>query len=220
MVFSGSSLSLHGDLEVLVREARGFGVKRVVLHAESGELEQLAGRGWADEIVVSASRPQAVTDLLVIGAVEGLVTLVLPLSREVFADFPQLLEQVRCLSVNRLVLTWPLGGETPPPSSTELVDSLESGRDLLDDLTISWGIKNLPPCQFGQGGFGDEKLWRSSNRWYVDTDHQRDKALLFFPEVVRFHKGDSCRYCKWDLQCDGVLERWYRQGLTKALQPL
>ena len=32
---------------------------------------------------------------------------------------------------------------------------------------------------------------RTTNRYYVDADHQCDEALMFFPDVVRFFKGGT-----------------------------
>ena len=82
---------------------------------------------------------------------------------------------------------------------------------------IPCGVKGLPICRLD----GDvDAAWRSGNRWYVDAAHQCDAALLFFPGVVRFSKGDSCRFCSADGRCDGVPEPWLERGLAGPLIPI
>ena len=60
---------------------------------------------------------------------------------------------------------------------------------------------------------------KSQNRWYVDADHQKEAALLFFPGVVTFAKGDVCRFCAADGACDGALPAWAGRPGNPPLRP-
>jgi hypothetical protein len=64
------------------------------------------------------------------------------------------------------------------------------------------------------------RAWRTRNRWYVDSAHQLDRAILFVPGVVQLHKEDVCRYCALDPRCDGVIEPWLALGLVEPLTPV
>jgi hypothetical protein len=220
LVLSGSGLLARGDLGEIIEGARGLGIERVVLHSGLDEVEGLAASSLADELVVSALTPADLERLGSLQPGEACLSLALGLTRAVIERFAETVEAVRYGPFARLVLTWPFGGASSPPAATEVIRALESAMEQLATLPLPWGVKNLPLCQFGEWALGAERIWRSGNRWYVDADHQCSEALLFFPDVLRFYKADSCRYCKWDLQCDGVFERWYREGLTKPLQPI
>ena len=87
----------------------------------------------------------------------------------------------------------------------------------LEAAKVAWGIKGLPACRLGALS---DRLWRSGNRWYVDAEHQGTEALLFFPDVLRFAKGDACRFCALDGKCDGVPEPWLAAGLAGRLEPV
>jgi hypothetical protein len=54
----------------------------------------------------------------------------------------------------------------------------------------------------------------------VDADHQAESALLFFPDVVRFHKADVCRFCSANGNCDGFFATYLRRAGFPALQPI
>ncbi|MEM6928766.1 MAG: hypothetical protein AAF602_17645, partial [Myxococcota bacterium] len=86
-----------------------------------------------------------------------------------------------------------------------------------------WGIKGLPRCTLRQ--LDEEvslagRIWRTRNRYYVDADHQRSRALMFEPDLVQLVKSDRCRFCAVDDRCDGVAERWLAEGLVPELLPL
>lgn len=219
LVLSGGGLLGRGDLEELIQGARGMGIERVVLHGGLEEVEGLAVRGLADEIVVSASAFEVLVGFASLELPDVRLSLALPLNEQVVGRLDDLLEQIADGPFSRLVLTWPFGGETPP-AAERVVEALQTVAGRLEALPIPWGVKNLPRCQLAGWELEAERIWRSGNRWYVDADHQGAEALLFFPDVLRFHKADSCRYCKWDRQCDGVFERWHQGGLTKPLQPI
>jgi hypothetical protein len=54
----------------------------------------------------------------------------------------------------------------------------------------------------------------------VDADHQCDEALLFFPDVVAFHKDEVCRFCPGDSACDGFFATYLRRAGFPPLRPL
>ncbi|MEC7983726.1 MAG: hypothetical protein VX278_01100 [Myxococcota bacterium] len=82
-------------------------------------------------------------------------------------------------------------------------------RDLPEDITIA----GIPPCLNKRAS-----LKQTSNRWYVDADHQKDKALLFFPDLLRYYKSDSCRFCRLNTQCDGFFQQYLSEDTQ--LRPL
>jgi hypothetical protein len=219
LVLSGGGLLRRGDLPQVIEGARGLGIKRVVLHGGEEEIEGLARLAAADELVVSALSVEAVVGLQAIPLQKARLSVVLPMRKGVVDRLEALFEQLQGGPIDRVVLTWPFGGEAPPPAD-QVVQALQEAAGPLEALPMPWGVKNLPRCQLGSWELEARRIWRSGNRWYVDADHQGAEALLFFPDVLRFHKADSCRYCKWDRDCDGVFERWHREGLTKPLQPI
>lgn len=54
----------------------------------------------------------------------------------------------------------------------------------------------------------------------MDADHQQSKALLFFPDVVAFHKDEACRFCRLDTSCDGFFAAYLRRPGFKPLEPV
>jgi hypothetical protein len=54
----------------------------------------------------------------------------------------------------------------------------------------------------------------------VDADHQLEGALLFFPDVVAFFKGEDCRFCRCDTKCDGFFATYLRRPGFPPLSPL
>ena len=219
LVLSGSKLLARGDLDDAVCYARSNGVERVVIHGDWTEVDALCTTGLADEVVVSVLDARDLDTRVAPTTLGSGTTVVIALNHQVLGELRAVLSDVVALKPARIVLTWPFSGVSPPTVDA-VVQAVHGLEERLATQPIQWGLKNLPPCQLQGGDLSPERIWRSGNRWYVDADHQTDKALLFFPEVVRFHKGDSCRYCTWDRNCDGVTERWFREGLTKPLQPL
>jgi hypothetical protein len=107
-------------------------------------------------------------------------------------------------------------GEAPPPARVMAV--LRAVIPPLEAAGVRVAIRGLPSCLLGDlvrlGG-------RTGNRWYVDADHQLDRALLFFPDVVAFHKGDECRFCTLNEKCDGWFATYLRRpayGRLRAVE--
>jgi hypothetical protein len=93
-------------------------------------------------------------------------------------------------------------------------------REVVPTVTragVRVAIKGLPACYLGELAV---HAGRTANRWYVDADHQLDRALLFFPDVVAFHKGESCRFCPSNEGCDGFFATYLRRPGFPPLRPV
>jgi hypothetical protein len=77
-------------------------------------------------------------------------------------------------------------------------------------------VKGIPSCVLNTPSLQTSK---TSNRWYVDAEHQLQQALLFFPEIMQFYKSDNCRFCALDHQCDGFFAEYLRD-FDVNLQPV
>lgn len=205
----------------LVPRARTLGVEQIVLHLGS------AGNGLArselaravDVRVARVSHPEQARALTEAAPVDAVVLLDTR-SLGVLDELTRALVEAR---VRRVVFTWPLAGEQVPPA-TEAAEAVRPALDHLRAAGIPTGVKGIPLCTLAPPPVDRERweplVWRSTNRFYVDADHQLDRALLFFPDLVRFAKADSCRWCTALEKCDGVVENWLWQGLAGPLIPL
>ena len=90
-------------------------------------------------------------------------------------------------------------------SPKQCLDLLEKHCRSLHNPPI---IKGLPHCLLDSSFSVHSK---TSNRWYVDASHQREKALLFFPDILSFHKDDQCRFCRFTGSCDGFFTIYLEQ---------
>jgi hypothetical protein len=192
LVLTGALDGVDG-LPQVIDEAHSFGVDRVVVHgaAPGSRLYQLADERIARAPVAGATVVLRIGDDWDITQVAGAMPA-------------------------RVVLTWPF----PPGNAPELgavSSSLVYAVEVLDRAGIPVGIKGVPTCLLPPPLRSPARAWRSGNRFYVDADHQRGDALMFFPDVVRWSKADACRYCPHDLICDGVAAAWLEQGVLGPL---
>ena len=102
-------------------------------------------------------------------------------------------------------------------SLESVLSGLRAAQTALKAAGLSWVVKGLPVCWLS--GL-DVKSGRSSNRWYVDAAHQREEALLFFPDVVRMSKAEPCRFCSMNSECDGFFDEWFARGDYPGLTPI
>jgi hypothetical protein len=208
-------LSAVGDadarqLAAIVREARDHHIRRVVVHAARDVVAVREGPlGHAADQVV------AVVDGSSDEPVPAGVLASVPLNEATVAELPSLLP--RLASAAEVVFTWPFpvpGSPPPPPAPT----CMAAVRSVAPRLTVPWGVKGLPVCVWGDDvPFAPR---RTSNRFYVDAEHQLADALMFFPDVVAWAKPDTCRRCRVDVHCDGAVGAWLDQGLLPRLEPL
>ena len=227
LLLSGVGVSLRDDLLEVIAAARGWGVKQVVLHVGLEELgrfnpERLSGA--VERVVlplVEAVDGVPFEELVKRCRAAGLATSVnLLLNSENLANLDELVGHAIAGRPDSISITHPFPGgadAAPPPSLEEVVEPLLQSARRLDEAGLSVGIKGLPPCYLGGEAAWS---WRSSNRWYVDADRQGGDALLFFPDVVRFWKGENCRFCALDDSCDGFFEEHMRRGDYPPLEPI
>ena len=200
----------------VVTEARRLGMKKITLHCgEDRALATSALSAICDGIAVSVRTLEEA-----IGLPEGSHAVVVLEDVSALADIAAAL-----LTVNpaRITLTWPFPGGAVPTRASEVAPAVRAALDAFVDAGISAGAKGLPLCALAPGplaGRWADRVWRSPNRWYVDASHQCADALAFFPDVVRFSKPDSCRFCSANRRCDGVAEEWIRLGIAGPLTPV
>lgn len=198
--------------------ARSFGVQRVTWHlGEEAPHPELAAAVDVVVAVMRSARPAAVP-----GARE--LHVVIPLEHDVLARLDAITAELAARPPDRVVFQWPLPGATAPPPPAHLAAAtVRPHLARLSASSVPVGVKGLPPCVLAPGpvlGSWGDHAWRTGNRWYVDADHQKDAALMFFPDLVRQVKVESCRFCDASPACDGVAEDWLRQGLVGPLTPI
>jgi hypothetical protein len=118
-------------------------------------------------------------------------------------------------ALDRVVASWPFPPDGPPLPASQLPAALDAVAAWRGEG--AWSIAGIPACLAGRHG---ERVTRARNRWYVDGDHPASRALLFFPEVVRYAKLDACRFCAADARCDGVARVWLEAGGAPRLTPI
>lgn len=230
VVLSGVGAASRPDLAEIVAHARGRGVGRVTLHAGVEDLGALASaRPPVDALVLplqvgeSGSNLADAARVLTAARAAGLSTIANTLL--VGSALSSLAGAARVAArsgVGAMTFTYPFpvdgaaSSEAPPPPRVmavlaELIPPLEAAG-------VRVAIRGLPSCMLG----GLSRLGgRTGNRWYVDADHQLEKALLFFPDVVAFHKGEECRFCTLNERCDGWFATYLRRpafGRLRAVE--
>lgn len=105
----------------------------------------------------------------------------------------------------KIILSYPAPlSQEQPPTPTQLrqvLDQLASDMTERDHPVL---IRGIPPCLLPNAPIPWTQISsKTSNRWYVDAEHQCESARLFFPELLQFHKDDQCRFCRFSTQCDG-----------------
>ena len=206
----------------VVAEARAQGIDRVVWHLGSDPVH--LGLAAAVDSLVRVARGPWDLDEEAIRDVGTSLSVVVPLESGVLPGLEQLAHWLVDRAPDQVVFQWPFpSGGALPPDAAEAADAVRSAVALVDSAGISVGVKGIPTCILAPSpvvGRWAERAWRSGNRWYVDSDHQLDNALAFFPDVVRLAKVDACRFCTAAPRCEGVVEDWLRQGLVGVLTPL
>lgn len=223
VVLSGLDVSARPDMAALLAESRGWGIERITLHLGHGEREILAAsplRKVVDVVVVTVAGTPDLADVAALRRAPGgpHVNVVVLLDEATLPQLPALVAGLAALKPSRVVLTWPLpsGGELPPHADRVAL-ALHAVVPTLDAAEVPVHIKGMPACRLGSLA---SRVTRSGNRWYIDADHQNDRALLFFPDVVRFLRVDECRFCVAADHCDGPPEMWWRRGLCGVIRAI
>jgi hypothetical protein len=231
LVLSGVGVASREDSPEALRQARAWGVKHTVLHVGPEDLETFdAPRfvGLVDALVVPV-QPGAGGGGLTEGA--AAVRACKSLGVRVVATTSLTVEAVSALEPTARTIAsagphaatfsypFPISGNTSThvPHVGAVVAALGRAVPLLTQAGVQVDLKGLPSCYLGELARLNR---RSANRWYVDADHQRGDAVLFFPDVVRFSKSESCRFCGLDSACDGFFSTYLRRPGFPPLSPI
>jgi hypothetical protein len=229
LVLSGVGAAGRPDLEALCEDARARGITRITLHAGTEDLEDLVpGRLRVDTLVLpvqpgesGANLAAAARALLAARAAGLAVAANVPLTAASLPLLPSIARAIVAGGAATASFTFPFpvdgahANDAPP--APRAITALREVLPALEAAGVRVAVKGLPPCYLGDLA---RLTGRTANRWYVDADHQTDKALLFFPDVVAFHKGESCRFCAADPQCDGFFANYLRRPGFPPLRPI
>jgi hypothetical protein len=223
VVLSGADLPSRPGLAAVLVDARRWGIERVTLHlGEGAELQASSLCAEIDAVSIAVTTSSGVDDIVALRSIGGrhtplFVTATVPLDAATRPHLAALAEGLARAGPDRVVFGWPFHRQGAPIHADALESALTGPFRSLDAAGVSCGVKGVPACRLGALS---SRLWLTGNRWYVDADHQRDRALLFFPEVVRFARVDECRFCRAADRCDGAVEAWLAAGLTGKLRAI
>jgi len=229
LVLSGVGVARRPDTAAAIELARAEGIERVVLHVGVEDLEALDIHRFADVVdtLVVPVQPdggtlttsaKAITEARAAGLQVAANT---SLTAKSLDTLPTIARVLASAMPSTMTFTYPFpinGSEAanaPPPSRT--LAALRPALDLLDTAGVTTYIKGLPACLLSTDA---HRLGKTGNRWYVDADHQREQALMFFPDVVSFYKDEACRFCTADDACDGFFATYLRRPGFPPLRPL
>ncbi|MBN1335734.1 MAG: hypothetical protein JXB39_07215 [Deltaproteobacteria bacterium] len=231
LVLSGVGVVSRPDSPRVLAAARLLGIRRVVLHVGGEDLESFRADPWHAlvDVLVVPVQPVEVEGGLEAGAravrscreagVRVAVNTVL--DARAVDRLAAVARSVVRMQPDEVTFTYPFPihgsqGAAPPPIA-RTVTLLGQAIRVLEAGGIQPRVKGLPACYLGEYA---KCLGPSQNRWYVDADHQKDGALLFFPDVVSFHKEEVCRFCRLDDTCDGFFATYLRRSGFPPLDPL
>lgn len=228
VVLSGVGAASRPDLQDICKAARDQQVIRIILHAGVEDLENLPAHPPVDRLVIPLQSGEAGatlaagTNALLRARDAGLpVAANTVLSPTSLPLLPAVARIVLHTQTPSLTFTYPFpvdgsqSAEVAPVPA--VVAALQEVVPTLRKSNVGIDIKGLPVCYLGEMGIYAR---RTANRWYVDADHQNGKALLFFPDVVAFHKDENCRFCIKDGSCDGFFATYLRRPGFLPLRPL
>lgn len=229
LVLSGVGVASRPDLRAVVDLARARGVRRITLHTGVEDLDAFSPAGLPVDLVVLPLQPGEAGASLTAGARALLACrdAGIPVASNTVLSPPalELLPAAARVAVagavrgHTFTFPFPVDGAQAAavPSAARALRALAPVVPALEAAGVGVALKGLPVCYLG--GLG-RLARRSANRWYVDADHQKDKALLFFPDVVAFHKDAACRFCAADGACDGFFATYLRRPHFPPLTPL
>lgn len=205
LVLSGVPVDRIAAMTEVIANARAWGVRHVTLHTAADVPAAAVGLDAVGLVVRSAD------DIARLRAwpVARRTAILLLDDADAFDACVDALGGIDAVAV-----TWPFP-PTVPLTLEEVgprLDAIATARGVAD-----WVIKGLSACLVGPHA---ARVRRSRNRFLVDSEHQQGAARLFFPDVVRWAKIDSCRFCAHDATCDGVAREWLEGGVVKKLVPV
>lgn len=227
VVLSGVGAASRPDLDQIVASARALGITRVTLHAGVEDLDDLRPGALPVDLMVlplqvgeSGATLAAAAAALQACRERGIAAVAnTQLVPAALPALPAVARVARRTAVRGLSFTYPFpvdgvaAADVPPPPRA--VAAVRAVMPELAGLPVT--IKGLPACFLGELA---DRAGRTQNRWYVDADHQLQKALLFFPDVVAFYKDEDCRFCARADRCDGFFATYLRRPGFGRLRPL
>lgn len=220
LIISGEGLHLVADLsDVLARARDEAHIQRITVHLGAQDRRSFPSTTLStvvDDVAINVRSPGDVADVAHLLNAGLRVNAVIELDDETLSAAVSLSQQLADAGASRISLTWPLTGNAPPPISDVTPIARQVARGL-EGRGVTVAVKGIPPCFLNKGYF---TATRTQNRWYVDADHQGDSAILFFPGMLTFAKGEDCRFCIASSRCDGVPRRWMEEGLVGKLEPI
>jgi hypothetical protein len=229
LVLSGVGVATRSDIPGAMDMARSLGFERIVLHVGGEDLDTIDPsrfEGRVDTLVIpvqpESGQVAAVTRLIDRATATGLgIAANTVLTSKALAALEPTARALSKAGPGNLTFTYPFpinGNEaTSAPSPPRVMSALRKVLPLFDESGIRVQLKGLPACHLGTEA---HRLAKTHNRYYVDADHQTANALMFFPDVVRFHKADACRFCSMDGTCDGFFATYLRRPGFPALKPI
>jgi hypothetical protein len=229
LVLSGVAVARRDDTADAIRLARNQGVKHVVLHLGGEDLSTIKidhFKGLVDTLVVpvqpeSAVLPDVIRVIREAQAAQLSVAANTVLTANALPGLTRAARSIGRANPQSMTYTYPFpinGNEaTNAPAPPRVMSALRPALSELDRAGIRARVKGLPACHLGNDA---HRLGRTSNRYYVDADHQCAEAMMFFPDVVRFFKGDACRFCALDGECDGFFATYLRRPGFPSLEPI
>ncbi|MCB9744221.1 MAG: hypothetical protein H6741_03450 [Alphaproteobacteria bacterium] len=231
LVMSGVGVASREDVADALRQGREWGIEYVVLHVGKEDLDAFQPERYAGlvDTVVVPVQPGPTGGSLRAGAAairrchEANIRVVANtvLSSVALPDLTPAARAIASAKPHAAAFTYPfpIAGNTSVhvPGVRAAVSALERAVDIIERAGVQVDLKGLPACYLGRLA---GRLRRTANRWYVDADHQRGDALLFFPGVVSFTKTDECRFCEMDGACDGFFATYLRRDGFPPLKAL
>ena len=229
LVLSGVGVATRPDIPEAIERARSLGIAWVVMHVGGEDLDDLDPARFVGlvDTLVTPVQPENGTLVKVCETIARARSAGLKVAANTVLTanaLPSLGRAARPLAKaapDSMTFTYPFpinGNEaTSAPNPGRVMSALRPALAELDRAGVSAQIKGLPACHLGRDA---HRLGRTSNRYYVDADHQTTDALVFFPDVVRFHKDDVCRFCTQNEQCDGFFSTYLRRPGFPPLRPV
>ncbi|MFT5680039.1 MAG: hypothetical protein ACI8RZ_000944 [Myxococcota bacterium] len=225
LVLSGVGVAQRSDTPAAMALARSEGIQRIILHAGTEDLTALPLADFAQTVtlLVVPIQGEPTAALAAISAAHDAGLMVcanVVLTLATLPHLPSIAAALAVLGPQQTNLTYPLPTSErlrPVPAQAQAISAVTTAATVLESAGRAVNIKGLPVCYLGELA---RLVRRTHNRWYVDADHQQDRALLFFPGVVSFHKEDTCRFCTADAHCDGFFTEYLSRDGFPALAPI
>ena len=228
LVLSGVGVAQREDTPAAIGLAKQQQIERVVLHAGVEDLATFNPSAFTNLVDLLVVPVQPASGALVHAglAIKAAMKAGIEVATNTVLSsnaLPAVMAAARVLASARpkaVTFTYPFpisgGATTDIPTPARAMLALQPAIQVLDSAGVESIIKGLPACFLGAHA---HRIRRTQNRWYVDADHQHDAALMFFPDVVSFHKDEVCRFCGQNQECDGFFATYLRRPGFPQLKP-